>query len=141
MPSFRRSFIAACLTVASLFAVGVAALAEDLDVTIYESGGDGQMAECWLGIVKGLDPKGDGFLAVRSGPGGKYRKIDEVHNGDHVMVYDERGKWLGVIYGPGDSIIQKDVLGCGFIGKGKRPVPYPGKKGWIHSKWVDILAG
>lgn len=116
------------------------AIAQSLDVTIYEQGGDGQVAECVLSKVVGLKADGDGFLAVRSGPGTKYRKIDEIYNGDHVLVYDGQGPWLGVIYDHGQKVLNSNA-GCGFVGTGKRPLPYGGKKGWIHSRWVKVVAG
>ena len=130
--------------VLSLIAMAVvliaSAIAEPLDVTIYESGGDGQVAECVLSKVVGLKSEGDGFLSVRSGPGSKYRKIDELYNGDHVLVYDAQGPWYGVLYDRGKKVLTSSA-GCGFIGTGKRPLPYPGKKGWIHSNWLEIVAG
>ena len=51
---------------------------KDLDVPITEEGGDGQMANCSSSTVYGLEAGEDGFLAVRSGPGTQYRKIDEL---------------------------------------------------------------
>lgn len=45
-------------------------------------------SECYsLHEVRGLDPKGDGFLAVRVGPGSNYRMIDRLYNGDRVYVF------------------------------------------------------
>jgi hypothetical protein len=32
------------------------------------------------GIVHGLDPSGDGFLAVKAGPGLRYNRIDKLYN-------------------------------------------------------------
>ncbi|MGQ0567630.1 MAG: hypothetical protein ACT4OK_21555, partial [Gemmobacter sp.] len=49
---------------------------------------DGQAAGCGGSVVTGLDPNGDNFLAVRSGPGTEYRKIDELHTGDQVRTCD-----------------------------------------------------
>lgn len=130
-----------CVVLATL--IGAApAVAAPLDVTIYENGGDGQMAECTLEQVAGLKANGDGFLAVRTGPGSNYRKIDELHNGDYVLVYDgSHFPWVGVIYGRGEEVLNSDKEGCGFVGEGKRPLPYPGKKGWIHSNWLETVAG
>ncbi|MGQ0563831.1 MAG: SH3 domain-containing protein, partial [Gemmobacter sp.] len=54
-------------------------------------------------VVTGLDPNGDNFLAVRSGPGTEYRKIDELHTGDQVRTCDLRGNWVGVYYGAGGN--------------------------------------
>lgn len=99
------------------------------------------MAECGLYKVAGLKADGDGFLAVRTGPDSRYRKFDELRNGDHVLAYDfSHSPWVGVIYDRGRSVLNSDT-GCGFVGNGKRPLPYPGKKGWIHSNWLELVAG
>ena len=51
------------------------------------------------GDVIGLDPNGDGFLSVRSGPGGpQFREIDRLYNGDRVYLCANNGPWLGAIY-------------------------------------------
>jgi hypothetical protein len=74
------------------------ALANDLDVPVTEEAGDGQMANCASAMVSGLNANGDGFLAVRSGPGSQYRKIDELHDGETVLDFDRHGKWAGIVY-------------------------------------------
>src|SRR3954449_12304238 len=46
-------------------------------------GGDAGYDACSSnGVVVGLDPNGDGFLAVKSGPGLSYPRIDKLYNGD-----------------------------------------------------------
>lgn len=91
--------------------------AQVLDVPFADSGGDGQAAWCASSIVAGLNPNGDGFLAVRTGPGTQFRKIDEVHNGDVVATCDSRGAWVAIVYGPSKA------------------------KGWVHGKWLKDRAG
>ena len=77
---------------------------------------DGHIA-CWAtSRVAGLNPRGDGFLAVRTGPGTKYRMIDKLYNGDVVETMKRRGSWVGVRY-------------------------RNGRKGWVHSRWLRDLAG
>ena len=132
MINFKYKNAVTIATVSAILLTNVSAAS--LDVTIYERGGDGQVAECSSSVVSGLSAQGDGFLAVRSGPGSSYKMIDKVHNGDVVIIYDNKGPWLGVMYG-------NRTGNCGFIGKGKRPIPYKGKKGWIHGKWTSDLAG
>lgn len=78
---------------------------------------DGQAAGCAGDVVAGLDPNGDGFLAVRSGPGTEYRKIDELHNGDMVRTCASHGPWRGIYYGN------------------------PRRKGWAHGNWLIPGAG
>jgi hypothetical protein len=79
-----------------LFWVGPA-VAQTLDVPVPWIE-DGQAAGCGGSRVTGLDPNGDNFLAVRSGPGVDYPKIDELHTGDSVRTCDVRGNWIGIYY-------------------------------------------
>jgi len=37
-------------------------------------------------LVEGLDPNGDGFLALRAGPGTSHAKIGELRNGDAAFL-------------------------------------------------------
>ena len=108
------------------------AIAQRLDVPVMERA-DADLPTCALGRIAGLKADGDGFLAVRTGPGSKHRKIDELHNGDRVWMYDQRGKWIGIVYDAANP-------GCGPIQKDRR-VPYAGKKGWVHQNWVRLIAG
>ena len=62
--------------------------------------------------VMGLNPGGDGFLAVRSGPGSQYRKIGEVYNGDRVGTYGRQGDWYAISFGPDNRL------------------------GWAHGNWL-----
>lgn len=95
---------------------GASAQAQQLDVD-FTVPDDGQAAGCAGSIVSGLDPKGDGFLAVRSGPGSNYRQIDQLRNGDQVRDCARSGPWMGVVYGE------------------------PRRKGWAHTNWLVDGAG
>jgi uncharacterized protein YgiM (DUF1202 family) len=119
-----RAALAACA--AGLLAMPAAA--QSLDVPITVPRGDGQAADCATSYVAGLDPNGDGFLSVRSGPDSGYRVIDEVHNGDVVAVCDRRGDWVGVFY-TGSNI------GTGYRDE------HAARSGWVHSDWLRDLAG
>jgi hypothetical protein len=92
-----KSLFLAALLGAGAFSASIA-LADNLDVPIIESAGDGQAANCLASMVSGIKPGPDGFLAVRSGPGSQYRKLDELHNGEIVTVFEGRGNWLGIVY-------------------------------------------
>jgi uncharacterized protein YraI len=101
--------------IALVLAAGTAGAQQlDVDFTILE---DAQAAGCAGSYVAGLDPNGDGFLAVRTGPGTGYRKIDELYNGDLVRTCARNGAWVGVYYGK------------------------PRRVGWVHSKWLIDGAG
>lgn len=60
---------------------------------------DSQATGCAARYVSGLDPNADGFLAVRTGPGTGYRKIDQVYNRDMVRICARSGAWVGVSFG------------------------------------------
>ncbi|AUH65721.1 SH3 domain-containing protein [Paracoccus zhejiangensis] len=98
----------------SLFASASTAQQLDVEFKVFE---DGQAAGCAGSIVAGLDPKGDGFLAVRSGPGTDFTRIDELHNGDLVRTCARSGPWIGITYGK------------------------PRRRGWVHGRWLVDGAG
>lgn len=105
--------------------------AQDLEVPFRPIQSDGQAADCPASFVAGLKADGDGFLAVRTGPGSEYSKIGELYNGDVVIICDTRGKWVGVFYGR-VSVNNPSSL------DGEWDMPF---KGWIHSNWLRPLAG
>jgi hypothetical protein len=119
-----RAVAVAC----TAFLLATPAVAQGLDVPIAVPRGDGQAADCATSYVAGLDPDGDGFLSVRTGPDSGYPKIDEVHNGDVVAVCDRRGDWVGVFY-TGSNI------GTGYRDE------HAARSGWVHSNWLRDLAG
>lgn len=84
-------------------------------------------SRCGDSRVVGLDPNGDGFLAVRSGPGANYRKLDQIYNGDNVRIFAEQWPWVGIVYG---SIPNWGSGQCGF--------PPGTSRGWVHTNWLDI---
>ena len=103
-------------------------------------GGDAQLDACGtLGAVTGLDPRGDNFLSVRSGPGGKpFGEVDRLHTGRQVTVCEQRGAWLGIVYAPGGRTID-----CGTATPRPRATPYAGacRSGWVHRRYVRVIAG
>ena len=126
----RRFALSAVAGVVTL--LPFAAAAEPLDVPIRGFCGDGQAADYSSSTVAGLKAGGDGFLAVRTGPGANFRKIDELHNGDVVYVLAVKGDWFGVLYGSGaDSYCHGSVR----IPAARAP------QGWVHRRWLRDLAG
>lgn len=87
----------------------------------------GMTGQCGDTRVVGLDPNGDGFLSVRSGPGSDYRKLDQIYNGDNVRVFSEQWPWVGIVYG---SIPNWGSGQCG--------IPSGIRRGWVHTNWLDI---
>ena len=89
-----------------------------------------------VGVVRGLDPRGDGFLAVRAGPGSNYDMLDKVYTDQLLSVCDDRGKWLGVVY-------SHESEDCGVSTPWPRPAAYTGpcRSGWVYRTYVKDFAG
>ena len=102
-------------------------------------GGDAETDACSaVGQVKGLKAGGDGFLAVRSGPGTTYRMVDKIGNGQLVYLCESSadGDWLAVVYALGDE-------DCGVTSPLPSRQPYRGhcRAGWVKATWVEVVAG
>ncbi len=54
-----------------------------------------------VGRVRGLNPNGDGFLSVRSGPSSDYDELDRLFNGNTVSICSISNGWLHVKYHSG----------------------------------------
>ena len=83
------------------------------------------------GYIVGVRPlsqynhaNGNGFLAVRSGPGGKYRQVGELYSGDEISVYGRRGNWYEVTCMSG--VCTNPLWGPA--------VP----SGWVYGKYISI---
>ena len=90
-----------------------------------------------IGVVAGLRAGGDGFLAVRGGPGTGYGKLDEITNGQTVFVCDRKGEWYAIVYS--DDVSD----GCGVTSPWPAVAAYTGpcRSGWAHRNWITITAG
>ena len=100
-------------------------------------GGDQYLDACaGKGVITGLDPRGDGFLAVKAGPGPRYKRVDKLFNGEQVYLCSDHGKWFGVVY-------SKTKQKCNVTTPWAKPLPYTGpcRSGWIHKSYVKITAG
>ncbi len=83
------------------------------------------------GHVTGVRPisqynhaKGNGFLAVRTGPGSKYQQIGELYRGDEIAVWDRAGSWYRVQ--------------C-MSGRCLNPLwGQPDPNGWVYGKYLSI---
>jgi hypothetical protein len=94
------------------------------------------------GVVSGLDPHGDGFLAVKAGPGLSYTRIDKLYNKVRVYIVGQRGDWFAVVY-PDERTIKFDLPDPGTSFATFRDMPYAGpcRSGWVHRRWVHVFAG
>ena len=82
------------------------------------------------GYVVGVRPisqynhyTGNGFLAVRTGPGTGYTQIGELYAGDEVSVWSRRGNWYQVA--------------C-MSGRCTNPLwGTPSPQGWVYRKYIS----
>ncbi len=126
-----------CGVILGLCVAGGAASAQSVPVMV---GGEADYDACMaLGEVTGLDPDGDNFLSVRTGPGTRYREKQRLGSAHKVIVCEERGAWLGIVYadrsgGYGD---------CGVFTPIEERQRYRGpcKSGWVFGRYVRMLAG
>jgi hypothetical protein len=100
-------------------------------------GGEGDLDACSsTGEVIGLDPSGDGFLSVRSGPGGRpYREIDRLFNGNEVYLCGSHGPWYSIVYHQS----RKPHRSCGVSttpSPKRRAYSGPCQYGWVHSRYI-----
>lgn len=127
------------LTITVLLVCPLIASASAQGLEPVEVGGDAETDACvTLGQIVRLDPKGDNFLAVRGGPGSQRPELDRLGGGALVTICDERGPWLGIVYpAPGTK------TDCGVSSPRPTRSPYGGpcRSGWVHSRFVDVVAG
>ena len=93
-----------------------------------------------VGEVTGLNPRGDNFLTVRAEPKAGAREKDRLGPGRWVWLCDEAGEWLGVVYG---SDPEDKPADCGVGTPSDRVRAYAGpcRSGWVHSRYVEVIAG
>ena len=121
---------------ASLPTFGLPAAHAQVTVPIVVEGGTGLDACASVGVVAGLKADGDGFLAVRAGPGTGHAMLDKLVNGDRVFICGEQGTWLGIVY----SKTERD---CGLSSPWSQSQAYTGPclSGWVHRNWIQLMAG
>jgi hypothetical protein len=93
---------------------------------------------CGNGRVGGLNPRGDGFLAVKAGPGLNFTRLDKLGNGTEVYVCGYYGDWMAIVYSTTGR-----WTGCGVTEPWPKTRPYTGPclSGWVHRNWIVDLAG
>lgn len=74
-------------------------------------------------LVQGLDPNGDGFLALRAGPGTNYAKIGELHNGDAAFI---------------GAPCRTDRAGWCYVENGAKNGREARFRGWIFTRWCQF---
>jgi hypothetical protein len=125
-----QKFFAAALVAVAVFAGP--ALAQGVAEPVLV-GGDDLDACPSLGQVVNLNPGGDNFLAVRSGPGTNFAQIGTLHSGNTAFVCDQFEGWFGVVFGEN----------CGVSSPIVPRAPYAGPcgSGWVSTRYLEIIAG
>jgi hypothetical protein len=127
------------LIAAALAALTTASIANRLAVPVIV-GGERDYDACGSsGTVEGLNPHGDGFLAVKAGPGLNFERIDKLYNGMQVYICGKQGDWFAIVYSQTGSWSER----CNVSTPWPRAMPYTGpcRAGWVHRRWVGSLAG
>lgn len=88
---------------------------------------------CQDGYVFGLNPKGDGFLAVKSRPDYDSTRIDKLYNGERIYVCAKQGEWYGLVY-------SRRGQECGVSRAWSVTQSYTGPcpSGWAHQRCVGV---
>ena len=128
-----------CMWLLAVFSIFVCngtapASAGSESVPVMVGGSDMYDACSGVGEVTELDPNGDYYLSVRTGPGTKFKEIDRLPMGAAVFLCDEKGNWHGIVYPQGD---------CGVMTSIQTRQPYRGvcKSGWVYKKYIKVVAG
>jgi hypothetical protein len=136
-PAFQSTGVLAL----ALLVTGVAASAQQTErVPRIGLAGDDLDACLSVGEVTALNPRGDNFLTVRAEPRATARAKDRLGPGRWVWLCDEAGEWLGVVYSanPGEK---PGDCGVGMPAARVRPYDGPCRSGWVHSHYVEVVAG
>ena len=93
-----------------------------------------------VGEVTHLNPNGDNYLAVRAEPRAGAREKDRLGLGWWIWLCDDAGEWLGVVYSANPTDKPGD---CGVGSPVASVRPYSGtcRWGWVHSRYVEVIAG
>lgn len=94
-----------------------------------------------FGVVSGLNPDGDNFLAVRAAPTTQASKMDELREGEEVWFCDGTAdqQWIGIVYGSN----REPGVDCEVSSPVPNVVPYigPCRSGWVSARYVTLIAG
>ncbi len=131
MVESRNKHLGGILAVLALVCVPLAVMGQESQVPVIAGQDPGYDACGSIGVVRGLNPKGEGFLAVRTGPGADYAMADKVYSGALLSLCDQRGSWLGVVY-------SHETTDCGVSTPWPRAGAYAGpcRSGWVFKKYI-----
>jgi len=130
-----KTRIGFALAGALALSIGPAAAEPPSSTPVGDLSGGGAVGACEpIAHVRGLKAGGDGFLAVRAGPGAGYAMLDKLGNGRLVRLCYSKGRWVSVLYAPQGWDCSADSPD---IGKYRGPC----KSGWVHWDWIYLIAG
>jgi hypothetical protein len=134
---------ATILTIAVIVCVATAAGGQEAGIrpqvpVVIEHGIEG--GPCAYGVVHNLDPRGDGFLAVKAGPGLHYERIDKLYNGKSVIICGEKGVWHAIVYTKARQ--GQHMRYCNVEESPVKTFPYSGpcRSGWAHQRWIKQIS-
>lgn len=112
--------------------------AQEVAVTIGSDGAEWDACGS-VGRVHNLDPNGDNYLSVRTGPSSDFEAIDRLLSGQIVYVCEQKGRWIGIVYAP----YNYPELSCGVSSSTRQPQNYSGacRSGWVFDSYVQMIAG
>ena len=82
-----------------------------------------------------IDPNGDGFLAVKAGPGLQYERIDKLYNGEQVIICGGKGEWYAIVYTKTHQG-GNDMRYCNV-----EENTGPCRSGWTDQRWIKQTSG
>lgn len=100
-------------------------------------GGERNLDACGAtALVTGLQPVDGNLLAVRSGPGLHYSRINSLAPGARVWLCDHKGRWLGVVYSPSG-----EDCSVASPSAARRRYSGPCISGWVRDRYLTLEAG
>jgi hypothetical protein len=115
---------------------------------------DGKPADyagAWARIV-GLKAGGDGFVSVRAAPSTAAAELDRLTKGRNIYAINPQDDWkkatfIGVIYSADPEMnAEAFETACGVDNPPKPNAPVkrnytgPCKSGWVHKRFIEVLA-
>ena len=92
-----------------------------------------------IGRPRGLDPRGDNFIAVKAGPDLSARRTDTLGPGARFFVCGQSpdGRWTSIVYAPGGVLSPR----CGVSAQVASPRRYAGPcySGWLYTRYVALV--
>jgi hypothetical protein len=131
--------VATCAVILCLPQIGIAQSTANRPVMV---GGSAEFDACGdIGVPKGLNPRGDNFLALKSAPNLAAKRKAKLRPGQQFYICDQSkdGNWIGVVVPLGNQSIIDCNLGSPIL----QQQAYRGScmQGWVAAQYVKAIAG